>query len=50
MDTIIAELRTASVLVQALGVSVGGLAGVFVTLGAFFVLIKLADLIGVRKE
>jgi hypothetical protein len=43
MNGIIESLKSASTSVQALGVSLGGLIGVFATLGLFFVLIWLAD-------
>lgn len=43
MNGIIENLKSASTSVQALGVSLGGLIGVFATLGVFFFLIWLAD-------
>jgi hypothetical protein len=43
MDGIIEILRNASSTEQAIGVSVGGLIGVFATLAFFFVLIAAAD-------
>ena len=50
MDSIIEMLKNASTFVQAAGVSVGGLVGVFLTLGFFFVLITLADKVGEKKR
>lgn len=49
MDSIIESLSNASTVVQALGVSVGGLIGVFATLGFFFFLIWLADKVGKKN-
>jgi hypothetical protein len=43
MNTIIDSLQKASVPIQALGVTVGGLVGVFATLGFFYLLIVLAN-------
>jgi hypothetical protein len=42
MDTLIQNLQYSSTTVQALAVTVGGLAGVFVTLTAFFLVMFLA--------
>jgi uncharacterized RDD family membrane protein YckC len=51
MDNLIDTLRYASVTVQALGVTAGGLIGVFATLGFFFLMIWLSDKLGKgRKE
>lgn len=51
MDQIIANLKNASTTEQALGVTVGGLIGVFATLGVFFFLIWAANkLSGKKKE
>jgi len=46
MDGLIETLRGAGPTVQAIGVSVGGLAGVFATLAFFFILIAAADRFG----
>ena len=43
MDTIIAYLKSGSTTVQALGVTLGGLIGVFATLTVFFLIIWLAE-------
>lgn len=43
-------LKNASTFVQAVGVSAGGLAGVFLTLGFFFVLITVADKVGEKRS
>lgn len=43
MDALLAILRTESPAVQALAVTAGGLLGVFVTLGFFYLLIWAAD-------
>ncbi len=43
MNGIIDSLRYSSTTVQALGVTAGGLLGVFLTLGFFYLLIYLAD-------
>ncbi len=50
MDSLIETLRYASVTVQSLGVTAGGLIGVFATLGFFFVLIWLSDKLGKSKK
>lgn len=42
MDSLIESLKGASVLVQSLAVSAGGLIGVFATLAFFFVMIFVA--------
>ncbi len=42
MDSLIESLKSASVLVQALAVSAGGLIGVFSTLALFFAMILVA--------
>jgi hypothetical protein len=49
MDSLIESLKEASVLVQSLAVSAGGLIGVFGTLAVFFLLIFIADKLG-KKE
>lgn len=49
MDSIIEALRNSDTTTQALGVTAGGLIGVFVTLGVFFILIWLADKFGSRQ-
>ena len=43
MNTIIDNLKNASTPIQALGITVGGLIGVFATLGFFYILIILAN-------
>ncbi|TXT42673.1 MAG: hypothetical protein FD137_2068 [Spirochaetes bacterium] len=43
MNGIIDSLRQASTTVQALAITVGGLVGVFLTLGFFYFLICLAN-------
>lgn len=50
MNSIIENLKSASTSVQALGVSLGGLIGVFATLGVFFVLIWLANKLSAAKK
>lgn len=50
MNSIIEMLKNASTFVQAASVSVGGLAGVFLTLGFFFVLITVADKVGEKRS
>lgn len=50
MDNLIDSLRYASVTVQALGVTAGGLIGVFATLGFFFLMIWLSDKVGKGKK
>lgn len=49
MQNIIDYLRGASTTVQALGVTVGGLIGVFVTLFMFFLIIWVSDKLGKKK-
>jgi len=46
MDYIIESLSRSSTTIQALGVTAGGLIGVFATLGFFFIMIWLAGKIG----
>ena len=46
MDILIQNLQYSSTPVQALAVTVGGLVGVFATLGVFFLLIWMSDKIG----
>lgn len=48
MNTIIEQLRSASPTIQALGVSAGGLLGVFITLALFFIITWVAIRIGNR--
>lgn len=43
MDELIETMRASSTLVQALAVTAGGLVGVFLTLGLFFILIKAGE-------
>lgn len=43
MDAIIETLQNSSSTTQAIGVSIGGLIGVFATLAFFFLLIVVAD-------
>ncbi|MDA8411353.1 MAG: hypothetical protein M0001_13320 [Treponema sp.] len=50
MDGLIATLRESSVLAQAFAVTAGGLIGVFSTLGLFFLLIWVADKVGMRGK
>jgi hypothetical protein len=50
MDALISNLQSASSLVQALAVSVGGLLGVFATLAVFFVVIALSNRLGKMKN
>jgi hypothetical protein len=49
MDSLIESLKEASILVQALAVSAGGLVGVFATLAFFFLMIFIAGKLG-KKE
>jgi hypothetical protein len=46
MDSIIESLKYSDTTTQALGVTAGGLIGVFATLGLFFILILIADKVG----
>ena len=46
MNSIIETLANSSTTAQALGVSAGGLIGVFATLGFFFLMIWVADKVG----
>jgi len=46
MESLIYNLRGSSTTVQALAVTVGGLIGVFATLGIFFLIIWLSGKIG----
>ncbi|MDH7483158.1 MAG: hypothetical protein QHH01_00865, partial [Spirochaetales bacterium] len=48
MDALLAILRTETTVVKALAVTVGGLLGVFLTLGFFYLLIWAADRWGSR--
>ncbi|MCX7776301.1 MAG: hypothetical protein WHT81_02400 [Rectinemataceae bacterium] len=50
MDALLAILRTESTAVQALAVTMGGLLGVFLTLGFFYLLIWAADRWGSRTS
>lgn len=49
MDSVIEYFKGASVTVQALGVTAGGLIGVFATLTVFFLIIWLSDKIGKKS-
>ena len=49
MDYIIESLSRSSTTLQALGVTVGGLIGVFATLGFFYLMILLANGISGRR-
>jgi len=49
MQNIIDYFRGASVTVQALGVTAGGLIGVFATLFMFFLIIWVSDKLGKKK-
>lgn len=46
METLIENIRYASVPVQAVAVTVGGLIGVFATLTVFYILIRIANRFG----
>ncbi len=46
MDTLFESIRQAGLPVQAVAVTVGGLAGVFATLTVFYLLISLGNRIG----
>lgn len=46
MDALLENLRHASTTVQALGVTAGGLIGVFATLGIFFLVIWVSGKAG----
>lgn len=50
MDNIIDTLKYAGTTAQALGVTVGGLAGVFATLTVFFLIIWLSVKLGGGKD
>ena len=49
MDMLIYDLQQSSTTIQALAVTVGGLVGVFVTLGAFYLVMVIANKAGGRK-
>ncbi len=49
MDNIVAYMKQASITVQALGVTVGGLIGVFATLTVFFLIIWLSGKVGQKR-
>lgn len=49
MENFFENLKYASTTMQAVGVTVGGLVGVFATLALFFVIIWAADKVGSRK-
>ncbi|HOX49532.1 MAG TPA: hypothetical protein PLG14_10140 [Spirochaetales bacterium] len=49
MDQLIQNLRYESTTVQALGVTVGGLVGVFATLGVFFLVIWISGKLGKKS-
>ncbi len=46
MDTLIDTIRSSSIQIQALAVTVGGLIGVFSTLGVFYILITISNKVG----
>ncbi len=50
MDALIENIRYASIQVQALAVTAGGLIGVFATLGVFYILITISNKFGKGKE
>ena len=50
MEALITNLQSESTTMQALGVSAGGLIGVFATLALFFIFIWLADKLGKKSE
>lgn len=50
METLIRDLQGASSTVQAIAVTVGGLIGVFITLGAFFLFIFISVRIGKKTS
>jgi len=49
MDNIVAYMKQASITVQALGVTVCGLIGVFATLTVFFLIIWLSGKVGQKR-
>lgn len=49
MDQLIQNLRYESTTVQALGVTAGGLIGVFATLGVFFLIIWISGKVGKKS-
>jgi len=49
MEGIILQLRSGSTTAQAVGVSIGGLVGVFATLAVFFLISWLAVKVGKRE-
>jgi len=50
MNNLIDALKASSPTLQALGVTVGGLIGVFATLGFFFLMIVLANRTSSRRR
>ena len=50
MDSVLLDLKSASTTAQALGVTVGGLVGVFATLTVFFVIIWVSVKLGGAKD
>lgn len=50
MENLVYWLRYGDDTVKALGVSAGGLLGVFATLGVFFLVIRLSDKLGSRQK
>jgi hypothetical protein len=50
MDSLIESLKSASILVQSLAVSAGGLIGVFATLSFFFLMIFVAGRLGEKES
>ena len=49
MENIIEYLKSGSTTIQALGVTVGGLIGVFATLTVFFLIIWLSGKVGGKR-
>jgi hypothetical protein len=50
MDSVIEFFKSSDTTVQALGVSAGGLIGVFATLAVFFLIIWISDKVGKKGE
>ncbi len=50
MQNFIDTFKYSGISMQALGVTIGGLVGVFATLGVFFLLIWLPGKLGKRKD
>jgi len=50
MEALIQNLQNSNITTQALAVTVGGLIGVFATLGVFFLVIIVSDKLGKKEK